>query len=108
MASSVENTAFDRRHCQAKPLSDFGVRQPSQFAKQSNGTQAFPKPRDGLDYNSATFFFGEGLFRSRAAVGEVDGRSRVEVTVIGFNRNGYAPAPQHHQRFIDRYAGHPS
>ena len=38
MASSVEGAPFDGRHCQTEPSSSFGVRQPLQFAKQSNGT----------------------------------------------------------------------
>ena len=109
MASSVEGTRFDCGHCQAEPSSGFGVRQPLEFAKQSNGTQIVPKPRDGLGADGATFFFGEGLFRGWAVVGQIDQRSWVDIIVVGFKKqSGHAPPPQHHQRFIDCYTRHPS
>jgi hypothetical protein len=59
----VEATRFDRGRCQAKPTSGFRIRQPLQFAQQSNGTQTFPKAKDGLGQNGKTSFFGVGLFR---------------------------------------------
>jgi hypothetical protein len=78
-----------------------------QFAKQSNGTQIWPKPRDGLGDDGATFYFGEGLFWGWAVVGQIDRRSWVDIVVVGFKkRSGHAPPPQHHQRFIDCYARH--
>jgi len=93
MASSVEGTRFDCGHCQAKPSSGFGDRQPLQFAKQSNGTQLFPKPRDSVGDDGATFFFGEGLFRGWAVVGQIDRRSWVDIVVVGFKkRSGRASA----------------
>lgn len=109
IASSAEGTGLDRGHCQAKSLSGFCVRQPLQFAKQSNGKKTFPKPRDSVGDKGATLFFGEGLFRGWMVVGEIEGRSWVDVIVVGFKKwSGRAPPSQHHQRFIDRYARHPS
>jgi hypothetical protein len=103
--SGIKSSCLDGGDRQAKPSGSFRDRQPLKLAKQSNSTQIFSKPADGVGHDGAPFFFGEDLFRAWTLVGHIDRRGRFGVPFE--NRSGHAPPPQHHQRFIDGYTRHP-
>ena len=91
LASSVEGTRLDRCHCKTEASSSFRIREPLQFAKQSNGTQAFPKSRNRVSHSSAIFLFEEAILchawilqQARERLGFVGERQPFEVLVRAF------------------------